>query len=214
MSYLCSKKFDLRIYVLLKGYGKSMEAYVCEEGMARFCTEDYKPPTKDNLKNLYMHLTNFSLNKNSDQYKAPPDEDFLEDSTGSKRLLSSLYKTLKDQGVDVERIKEQINDTVAKAVVTLEPYLTYAYHQAIGPEHEQARNFHIVGFDILLDTKLRAWLMEINANPSFNMFLERDLQNGEVEKTLSELDKYLKSKVASEAIHIATNVRPSLAYTL
>ncbi len=46
--------------------------------------------------------------------------------------------------------------------------------------------------------------MEINANPSFNMFLERDLPNGEVEKTLSELDKYLKARVASEAIKIVT----------
>ena len=50
--------------------------------------------------------------------------------------------------------------------------------------------------------------MEINANPSFNMFLEREgpMENGvpTVEKTLSELDKYLKSKVASEAIHIVT----------
>jgi hypothetical protein len=61
-----------------------------------------------------------------------------------------------------------------------------------------------MGFDILLDTKLNAWLMEINANPSFNMFLERELPNGETEKTLSELDKYVKSKVAGEAIRIVT----------
>lgn len=46
--------------------------------------------------------------------------------------------------------------------------------------------------------------MEINANPSLNMFLERDLPNGEVEKTLSELDKYVKSKVVSEAVRIVT----------
>ena len=64
-----------------------------------------------------------------------------------------------------------------------------------------------MGFDILLDTKMRAWLMEINANPSFNMFLERDLPNGETEKTLSELDRYLKSKVASESIKIVSGVR-------
>ncbi len=63
-----------------------------------------------------------------------------------------------------------------------------------------------MGFDVLLDTKLRAWLMEINANPSFNMFLERDLPNGEIEKTLSELDKYLKARVASESIKIVTGV--------
>ena len=153
-----------------------------------------------------MHLTNYSLNKNSESYKAPPEVDFLDDNTGSKRLLSSLYKTLSDEGHDVEKIKSQINDTVSKAVVTLEPYLINMYHQGVSYNHQSAKNFHIVGFDILLDTKLKAWLMEINANPSFNMFLERDLPNGDVEKTLSELDKYLKSKVASEAIHIVTGV--------
>ena len=46
--------------------------------------------------------------------------------------------------------------------------------------------------------------MEINANPSFNMFLERDLSNGEIDKTVSELDKYVKSKVISEAIRIVS----------
>jgi tubulin polyglutamylase TTLL11 len=99
---------------------------------------------------------------------------------------------------------------VRKAVITLEPYLLHNYYQQISHRHEEAKNFHIVGFDILLDTKLRAWLMEINANPSFNMFLEKEtpdcMASGgvTVEKTLSELDKYLKSKVASEAIHIVT----------
>jgi tubulin polyglutamylase TTLL11 len=203
---LYSKKFDLRIYVLLRGYGRDVQAYVCEEGMARFCTQDYRPPTKDNLRNLYMHLTNYSLNKNSDGYKAPPEHDFFDDSTGSKRLLSSLYKTLSDEGHDLSAIKQQIRDTVKKAVITLEPYLVHMYHQALGWAHHEARNFHIVGFDILLDTKLRAWLMEINANPSFNMFLERELPGGEVEKVTSELDKYLKARVATEAIKIVTGV--------
>ena len=69
--------------------------------MARFCTEDYKQPTKENLKNLFMHLTNYSLNKNSEGYKAPPDKDFFGDDTGSKRLLSSLFKTLGEDGHDV-----------------------------------------------------------------------------------------------------------------
>jgi hypothetical protein len=52
-----------------------------------------------------MHLTNYSLNKNSDGYKAPPDQDFFDDDTGSKRLLSSLYKTLQEEGHDISIIK-------------------------------------------------------------------------------------------------------------
>ena len=52
-----------------------------------------------------MHLTNFSLNKQSENYQEP-DEEFLADGkdTGSKRLLSSLWKTLEEEGHDVELI--------------------------------------------------------------------------------------------------------------
>jgi len=59
-------------------------------------------PTKENMKNLFMHLTNFSLNKNSENFKLP-DNDFLEKGEGdaSKRLLSTLWKTLEEEGYDV-----------------------------------------------------------------------------------------------------------------
>ena len=38
-----NKKFDLRIYMLLKGVDR-IEVYLCQEGMARFCTKDYVRP--------------------------------------------------------------------------------------------------------------------------------------------------------------------------
>lgn len=99
-----------------------------------------------------------------------------------------------------------IQDTVRKTVIALEPYLIHYFHTNISYDHSESKNFHLLGFDILLDHKLNAWLMEINANPSLNMFLEREIPgtNGEVEKTLSELDKYVKSKVVTEAIRIVT----------
>ena len=71
------KKFDLRLYVLIKGV-RPMQAYLCDEGLARFCTEDYRQPNPQNMKNMFMHLTNFSLNKHSENYK-PPEDDFLEE---------------------------------------------------------------------------------------------------------------------------------------
>ena len=58
------KKFDVRLYVLIRGIDP-IEAYLFDEGMARFCTHNYKKPDQTNIKNMYMHLTNFSLNKNS-----------------------------------------------------------------------------------------------------------------------------------------------------
>lgn len=62
-----NKKFDLRLYVLIS----SIDPYICyinDEGLARFCTEDYQKPTMLNLSNVYMHLTNYSLNKESPKF--------------------------------------------------------------------------------------------------------------------------------------------------
>jgi tubulin polyglutamylase TTLL6/13 len=60
-------KFDLRIYVLLYGINP-MRIYIFEEGLARFATIPYQEPNNRNLNNMYMHLTNYAINKNSSNY--------------------------------------------------------------------------------------------------------------------------------------------------
>lgn len=57
----------------------------------------------------------------------------------------------------------------------------------------------------MLDTKQRAWLLEVNANPSLNMYIDRDLPNGDVERVLSDVDRYIKATVVSDAIKIVKN---------
>ena len=49
--------------------------------------------------------------------------------------------------------------------------------------------------------------MEVNANPSLNMFLEKDVPPDsaiEPEKILSELDKYVKTKGVTESVRLVT----------
>jgi len=195
---------------MIKGFNP-VEAYLCDEGLARFCTDDYRQPNPQNMKNMFMHLTNFTLNKQSEKYKAP-DEDFLEtgQDKGSKRLLSSLWETLEEEGHDVDEIKEKIKDTVRKCVITLEPYLLNYYRMHISRDDEKiekSKVFHILGLDILIDKKNHAWLMEVNSNPSLNIFLERDIPgslDGQTERVLQELDKHVKAKVVTEAIRIVS----------
>ena len=62
------KKFDLRIYVLVTSF-RPLKAYVYKMGFCRFCTVKYNHSTSD-LDNLFVHLTNVSIQKNADDYNA------------------------------------------------------------------------------------------------------------------------------------------------
>ena len=39
-----------------------LKIYLFKEGLARFSTEKYQTPSKKNLGNLFMHLTNYAIN--------------------------------------------------------------------------------------------------------------------------------------------------------
>lgn len=60
-------KFDLRIYVFLCGL-EPLRILMYNEGLSRFATEIYVPPMQSNLDNLFMHLTNYAINKTSNKF--------------------------------------------------------------------------------------------------------------------------------------------------
>jgi len=64
-------KMDFRIYVCISNLNP-YTAYVFHDGLARFATKPYQPPTPSNITEVYMHLTNYSLNKDSTDFKSAP----------------------------------------------------------------------------------------------------------------------------------------------
>jgi len=60
-------KFDLRIYVMLCGVDP-LRVYFYNEGLCRLATCEYKSPQQNNLDCLYMHLTNYAINKTSPEF--------------------------------------------------------------------------------------------------------------------------------------------------
>jgi hypothetical protein len=60
--HINSFKFDLRIYVLVTSVNP-LRVYVYDEGLCRLASEKYD---MNNLKNVYSHLTNYSINKKNE----------------------------------------------------------------------------------------------------------------------------------------------------
>ena len=108
-------KYDLRIYVLLYGVSP-LRVYIHHEGMARFCTEPYRKPTRKNMDNLFMHLTNYAINKHSDKYEEADDESSEAEETGHKRSLNAILRIIEGDGGNKELIWYQIKDIVVKTL--------------------------------------------------------------------------------------------------
>lgn len=90
----------------------------------RFATEEYEPPNID-ASDLFCHLTNYSINKKSSAFEENENED--EDNTGHKWSLSALFTYLDSTGVNVNTIKEDIEDIVIKSLISVESTMTNAF---------------------------------------------------------------------------------------
>jgi len=77
-------KYDLRVYVLLNGISP-LRCYVYRDGLARFATAQYHKPDEKNISNLFMHLTNYAINKENENFVQNEHKDH--DDIGSKRSL-------------------------------------------------------------------------------------------------------------------------------
>jgi len=60
-------KFDLRVYVVVTCV-EPLRVYVFKEGLARFATEEYSNKGGA-AANKFVHLTNYSINKKSGNFK-------------------------------------------------------------------------------------------------------------------------------------------------
>lgn len=84
-------KFDLRLYVLVVGVNP-LRIYLSKEGLARLSTKMYDEVNEDNLEDMMMHLTNYSINKTSNRFV--PNKAAIVDSVGHKRSLKYTLRYL------------------------------------------------------------------------------------------------------------------------
>ena len=135
-------KFDLRIYVLMYGVDP-LRIFMHDLGLARFATEEYQYPNHTNIKDLYMHLTNYAINKNSDKFIY--NEDAEDADTGHKRSLQSIWRHIDENGGDSEKVIKEIENCIVKTIISVQPTLAHIYKSCQPNDVENISCFEILG---------------------------------------------------------------------
>ncbi|XP_017655428.1 tubulin polyglutamylase TTLL5 isoform X1 [Nannospalax galili] len=162
-------KFDLRLYVLVTSYDP-LVIYLYEEGLARFATVRYDQGSK-NIRNQFMHLTNYSVNKKSGDYVSCDDPE-VEDY-GNKWSMSAMLRYLKQEGKDTAALMAHVEDLIIKTVISAELAIATACKTFV-PHRSSC--FELYGFDVLIDNTLKPWLLEVNLSPSLACDAPLDLK--------------------------------------
>ncbi|CAK4666438.1 hypothetical protein LEN26_015124 [Aphanomyces euteiches] len=177
------KKFDLRIYVMISSCSP-LRVYLFQDGLVRMCTADYTVPNAENMEQKFMHLTNYAINKHSNNFEKNKDDD----GEGSKRSLKWFFSWLGEQydKSDIDKLWHGIGDICLKAILSVQPTLSQEYQSTFAkftrkstdgvdpscmPNTARANAasscFAILGMDVLVDENLKPWLLEVNHLPSF-----------------------------------------------
>lgn len=120
------KKFDLRIYVLVTSCDP-LRVYLFKDGLVRMCTADYVTPNAENMEQRFMHLTNYAVNKRSDNFEL--NKQATDDGNGSKRSLRWFFAWLKESYKEerVDALWDKIGDICLKSILAVQPMLAQEY---------------------------------------------------------------------------------------
>jgi len=109
-------------------------------------------------------LTNYSINCKSKEFVENINAE--EDNYGNKWSLKALRKKYKQLNINDVKIFKKINKIIIKTLIAVEKPMQSIYSSSF----QNRNNFYeLYGFDILIDKKLKPWLLEVNIYPSLNI---------------------------------------------
>ena len=164
-------KFDFRFYILISTLAP-YTVYIYKEGLARFCTQRYQPPTALNLNDKFSHLTNTSINKEN---KNITDSNFTKLASQVLAQISQidpkkgpgLWKKICDVsmyallGIWSSIVGSINNFNSERRLFFRKP--TEKTDKALDTF---SKYFHVMGIDIMISENLQPIVLELNDRPS------------------------------------------------
>ncbi|KAL4450795.1 hypothetical protein ABPG74_011637 [Tetrahymena malaccensis] len=142
---LYNKKFDLRLWVLVKSFNPLI-VYYYKHAYLRVCSSEYD---LSDTRNIFSHFTNYSINKN----KFIQNKN-VEDSAVSLKLLKDIIK--KEHGISYQKkIQPKINEIIVHSLKSVQKKIK-----------QNNSCFEIYGFDIIFDEEFNPYLLEVNLSPA------------------------------------------------
>ena len=155
-----------------------------------------------------MHLTNSAINMLNDDYVHPEEDQILEENTATIRTLTSLWKSLESKKIDVNKIKQNIAQTCGRVMQMYGPLIEQSILANGGVKSVPGLPFQILGMDVLIDSQLKAWILEINTSPSMNMYFDASRnfmeRNEMTEEDICPINLYVKSRIVKDTIGLAS----------
>ena len=141
------RKFDIRCFMLVTSVNGNLQAYFYEEGYIRTACSEFN---LNNVTDKYVHLTNDAVQKKSPNYG--------KHELGNKLSFEEFQVFVQENhnqdflGVIYPKIQNLVKDTIEATQRKLDPKM-------------RLNGFEIFGYDFMLDTELKPWLIEVNTNP-------------------------------------------------
>jgi len=138
-------------------------------GFGRFCVEKYSTDANER-DNMLIHLTNIAISKLAGNYN---------DKHGSKWSIQNLRFYLEQTcgKTATDKCFDEINNIIYISLKSVQ-------NVVINDKH----CFECYGYDILIDSNLKPWLIEVNASPSLS--------------TTTEMDRILKMNLINDVFNI------------
>jgi hypothetical protein len=151
-----TRKLDIRQWVLVTDWNP-LCVWFYAECYVRLSTNEYDAA---NIKDVYSHLTNNSINKHAKGFEK--EAGFL-----SQADFADYLKNLPRD--EVRNGEEVIDDPFFEKIQPKMKEIVIATLQSVQESIENRKNSsEIYGFDFCIDDKLNSWLIEVNSSPAWD----------------------------------------------